>query len=276
VARAWLGSAVAIKPPTVAQFAPQSGSNLLMVGHREEAALGVLATCLISLAAQGAPSGADPDGPGARFYLFDGTRPDAPEVGVWKRLAAAVPQTVKLVRPRDTAGAIAEVAEEVSRREQAEREDAPPVYVILYNLSRFRDLRRAEDDFGFSGLGEDKPPSPAKQFGDILREGPPLGVHTLLWCDSYSNVMRWLDRQSLRDLEMRILFQMNASDSSNLIDSAAASRLGAHRAVLYNEDEGRLEKFRPYGLPSDDWLARVARQLHGRDRNSPIASPDQA
>jgi len=276
VARAWLGSAVAIKPPTVAQFVRQSGSNLLMVGHREEAALGVLATCLISLAAQHPPSGADPGAPGATFYIFDGTRPDAPEVGFWKRLASVVPQGVKLIRPRDTASLIAEVAEEVSRREEAEQEDAPPVYLIIYNLSRFRDLRKAEDDFGFSGLGEDKPPSPAKQFGDVLREGPPLGVHTLLWCDSYSNVMRWLDRQSLRDLEMRVLFQMNASDSSNLIDSAAAGRLGVHRAVLYNEDEGRLEKFRPYGLPSDDWLAWVKKQLHGRAAGDPVSSPDQA
>ena len=49
---AWLGSAVAIKDPTAAVFVRQNGSNLLMVGHREEAALGVLAACFISLAAQ--------------------------------------------------------------------------------------------------------------------------------------------------------------------------------------------------------------------------------
>ena len=54
---AWLGSAVAIKDPTSAAFLRQNGSNLLMVGHREEAALGVLAACFISLAASGPGQG---------------------------------------------------------------------------------------------------------------------------------------------------------------------------------------------------------------------------
>ena len=53
--QAWLGSAVAIKDPTAAVFLRQNGSNLLIVGHREEAALGVMASCFVSLAAQLVP-----------------------------------------------------------------------------------------------------------------------------------------------------------------------------------------------------------------------------
>ena len=85
-------------------------------------------------------------------------------------------------------------------------------------------------------------------------------------CDTYSTVNRWFDRQTLRDLGLRALFQMNASDSSSLIDSPAASRLGIHRAILYNEEQGRLEKFRPYGVPTPDWLASVKSQLGLRQR----------
>ena len=61
-----------------------------------------------------------------------------------------------------------------------------------------------------------------------MRDGPPLGIHCLIWCDTYSNVSRMLDRQSLRDFEMRVLFQMNANDSSSLMDTPEASRLGVH------------------------------------------------
>ena len=89
-------------------------------------------------------------------------------------------------------------------------------------------------------------------------------MHTLVWCDSYNNVNRWLDRQTLRDLEMRVLFQMSAADSSNLMDSPAASRLGVHVAVFYSEEQGQIEKFRPYGIPSPEWLAWVAQQFAGR------------
>ena len=64
IPRAWLGSAVAIKEPTAARFLRQNGSNLLLVGHRDEAALGVLANCLISLAAAQVPGeGVEREGP---------------------------------------------------------------------------------------------------------------------------------------------------------------------------------------------------------------------
>ena len=54
--KAWLGSAVAISEPTHAKFLRQSGCNLLLTGHREEAALGVMAACMMSLAASRAGS----------------------------------------------------------------------------------------------------------------------------------------------------------------------------------------------------------------------------
>jgi len=256
-ARAWLGAAVAIKEPTSAPLLRQNASNLLLVGHREEAALGVLASCFISLAAQYAPDS------GPRFYFLDGMRSDAPEVGFWNRLASAVPHAVKIAGVRETATIVAEIAAELASRQEKGQDVVPPIFLFLYNLGRFRDLRK-EEDFGFSTGSDDEPPSPAKQFVDILREGPPLGIHTLIWCDTYSNVTRLLDRRSLQDFEMRILFQMNATDSSSLMDSPEAARLGVHRAIFYDEGQGRTEKFRPYGLPSDEYLAWVKKQLHGR------------
>ncbi len=255
--QAWLGAAVAIKEPTSVPMLRQTGGNLLLVGHREEAALGVLATSLVALAAQERCR----DGEPGRFFVLDGTRVDAPEAGFWPRFARQFGRPVTVAAPRDAAKAIAEIDEEVRRRQEAGIEDAPPIFVVAYDLARFRDLRRDEDDFGFGGMGEDKPPSPGKQFANILREGPPVGVHLLMWCDSYNNVIRALDRQGLRDVDHRVVFQMNATDSSNLIDTPLASRLGVHRAILYNEGRGTIEKFRPYGLPTDEWMAEVRSQL---------------
>ena len=50
---------------------------------------------------------------------------------------------------------------------------------------------------------------------------------------------------------------MNSADSSSLIDSPAASRFGGHRALLYMRELGTVEKLRPYGVPSAEWLAAV-------------------
>ena len=266
-AKAWLGAPVSIKDPTAAVFVRQGGSNLLVVGHNEEEALGILATALIGLAAQHAPGDSAHDAPGARFYVLDGTRPDAPQAGYWNRLASIVPHAMKVAPPRGTAGVIAEIAAELDRREKSGEDAAPPIYLFVHDLARFRDLRKAEDDFGFSRSEEGKPQSPAQQLRTILREGPPLGIHALIWSDSYTTAVRTLDRQGLEDVELRVAFRMNAADSSSLIDSPLAGQLGIHRAIFDDESQGRLEKFRPYGLPPGDWLEWIKTRLHDPSRS---------
>jgi hypothetical protein len=63
---------------------------------------------------------------------------------------------------------------------------------------------------------------------------------------------------------------MSANDSSSLIDSPAAGKLGPNRALFYSEEENRIEKFRPYGLPDTKWLDQIARQFKSRPRPEPI------
>src|SRR5581483_2424022 len=141
VAHAWVGEALAIKDPTAAVFRPQSGSNVLLVGQADESALAVLGAALVGLAAQ---------------------LPHPVRVGGWREL----PELIN------------ELAKEVERR-QAAREATPPfLYLFVYSLQRFRELRPVEDDYGFGRGGEDKPPNPAEQFTAILRDGPAVGVFT--------------------------------------------------------------------------------------------------
>jgi hypothetical protein len=57
---------------------------------------------------------------------------------------------------------------------------------------------------------------------------------------------------------------MSATDSSHLIDSPLAARLGRNRALFHREEQEQPEKFRPYGLPSRDWLKWAKEQLSKR------------
>ncbi len=41
----------------------------------------------------------------------------------------------------------------------------------------------------------------------------------------------------------------------------AASTLGLHRALLYNDREGSTETFRPYAQPDAEWIAATMGQL---------------
>jgi hypothetical protein len=276
---AWLGEAVAIKDPTGAVFRSQVGSNLLMIGQQDESALSIVLSTIVSIAAQQAPS--DEQGPpfGARFYVLDGSSSDAPHSGVFDKLCNVLPHSIHIAGPRELGPVITTLSETVDRRQKSNVADEPSIYLIVFDLQRFRELRRQEDDFGFSRRGEDKPVSPSKHFATVLREGPSCRVHTIVWCDSLNNLNRTLERQMIREFDMRVLFQMSAGDSSTIIDSPAASKLGVNRAIYHSEEDAIVEKFRPYGLPTDDWLATVRDQLNARPVHSqplPVRSQNQS
>jgi hypothetical protein len=256
--KAWLGDPVAIKDPTAVTFRRQAGANVLMIGQSDEGAMAMMASSILSLAAQS---------PTAKFYVLDGTPTDSPLATVMPRVrdALAGKADVQLVEYRATEEAIAELAGELDRRQSSGGANPPPVYLFIYGLQRYRALRKSEDSsFSFGSGDEEKKPQPDKQFNDLLRDGPPVGMHVITWCDTAAALERTLDRQAMREFDNRILFQMSAADSSNLIDSPLGNKLGQNRALLYSEEQGVSEKFRPYALPGDRWLAYVKQQLSTR------------
>ncbi|MDZ4656168.1 MAG: FtsK/SpoIIIE domain-containing protein [Bythopirellula sp.] len=243
----WLGSAVRIEPATQMTFRRQGGNNLLIVGQDEPLALGVLSTAVAALAAQLA-------GEAGQITVLDGTRAESAQHGTWQKLAQTLPVNVAIHSARETTRVVTQLAVEVARRgEQAEAEHEPR-FLVIHNLAQLRDLRLTEEEFSFSSSTNGKAPSVDKRFREILREGPAVGVYVLMWCDSHNSLMRTFDRLTLREVDYRVVLQMSLVDSTSLIDSPAAGKLGEHRAIFYRDDTGLHTKFRPYGLPSAEWL----------------------
>ncbi|VAX36252.1 DNA translocase FtsK [hydrothermal vent metagenome] len=320
VPHAWLGEAVAIKDPTVAEFRRQSAKNLIIVGESSEAALGLVSTTLISLASQypllnvatgtsttttlDAPSTPESsteepafgsgrkfemeefgtsssgwddvddgatgstnqpltDGTNAQFYLLNGTPADSLEQPIIEELIQAVGHPVATYGVKDAETPLEKIAGEVKRRQQEGGDSDPPIFLFVFNLARFRDLRKGDDDFSFGGSDKNAKQTASQMLQTIIADGPENGIHVIIWCDSYNNLDRWLSRQTMREIEMRIAFQMNANDSSNYIDSPAASKLGPNRAILFLEEKGTVEKLRPYAKPDAQWLNWVKEQFTG-------------
>ncbi len=238
-AKVWLGGAMAIKEDTFATFRAASASNLLIVGQQDETTTGMIASSLQSLQAQYNKNDAS-------FTLLDGSPADNTHAGMIDAIAHNMECTVTTVGVREVERAMTSIYSELQRRMSDGATDAPAMFLVINALHRFRDLRRDENDFGFSVGGEDKPKTPAQVLAELLQEGPTLGMHTIIATDTLANLNRALDRQSLREFDMRVLLQMGANDSTNLIDMPDASRLGMHRALLYSEETGTIEPFRPY------------------------------
>lgn len=85
--------------------------------------------------------------------------------------------------------------------------------------------------------------------------------------------MRTFERGTLKEFELRVLFQMSGSDSSQLVDSPMASKLGPQRALFIHEETGTLEKFRPYSFPQAPWLEIVSGTLRARRQGTPQPRP---
>ena len=251
--RVWVGDAVSIRDPSNAVLARRPGANLAVVAQAAESGAAMLAMGMVSLAAQLAPSA-------ARFVVLEGLsggeHPGASLAGV----RGAIPHASESHGIREADAAVMALAEEVARRVDSGNTAGEAIFLLVNGLHRFRSLRRNENDFS---LG-DGPPTPDKALGAILREGPAVGVHCLLWVDTAANLQRSIDRATTRDLNFKALFQMSVGDSSTLIDSPAASRLGMHRAILADDDAGTAEKFRPYGMPDEAYLRHVSSALRAR------------
>ncbi|MSR41802.1 MAG: hypothetical protein EXS10_07890 [Phycisphaerales bacterium] len=233
--RLWLGEAVAIKPPTCVRLQRSSGANLAVLASRDDQALTTSASVLLSIAKEA---------PGARVILLDGTPADAPEAGTLESIARKLGLAIEVLGYRAIDEAFLALAKEVQSRGDSSK--APPIFLHIHGIQRFRPLRRAEDDFSFSS--SEGPPTPEKLLLGIVREGPRAGVHTIVVADNLASFGRAFDRNGQREFDWKAMYQLSATDSSALIDSPAASRLGTNRGILHSEELGVTEKFRPYAM----------------------------
>jgi hypothetical protein len=251
-ARVWLGAPNSIKGPTEARFARQSGSNLLIVGQREDAALAMLGASLVALAAQ-YPVG------GARFVWLSEVAAESADGRFVEELVGAIGHDVTVAGAEHLEGVMATLGGELERRKDG-ADGAVETFVLVHGLQKFRKLRAA-DEFDFSA--SESGPSVGAHFTEIIAEGSVLGMHVLASVDGFNSVGRFVNRRALAEFEMRVVFQMSANDSASLIDSPRAGSLGLHRAILYSDHSGAVEVFRPYARPDAGWLEDVAGALGG-------------
>ncbi|MBI1177166.1 ATP-binding protein [bacterium] len=253
--RFWLGAPNSIKGPTEVSFERQSGQHLLLIGQRDEAALALLGLGALTLAAQYPPAG-------ARFVVLDALPTDSSQRKFLESVVQPMPHDVTLAGILDIDAAMTDLHAEFERRsDPTSAATAPAVFVIVNGLQRFKALK-LEDEFSFA-LDDAAPKavSPGTVFNNLINEGADRGMHLLVWCDTWNNLNRQLNRKAISEFELRVLFQMSATDSASLMDSAAAGNLGLHRAILYNAQAGTAETFRPYALPDNGWIESAVENL---------------
>lgn len=232
----WVGQSSSLTGAACVPLPEAAGGNLLIVGQNREAAAATLGALYLGLA-----------GGGSRLLALDGEDADGP----FATLVTGLSPLVQRHGAKEAATLLTELTTLLDRRQSGEDPTRSPVLLAIFALQRLRTLR-PDDDFASGDIRK-----PSDLLATLLANGPEYGIHVAVWCDSLTSVQRGLGRRALRDFDARILFQMATTDSSELIDDDAASRLGLHTALLAVESDGRREKFRPCSLPSAAVLARL-------------------
>ncbi|MEQ1824914.1 MAG: FtsK/SpoIIIE domain-containing protein [Pirellula sp.] len=239
----FLGESVSIDPPMVKTLTQNAGRNIMVVGQDES-----MAASLLAGAVAGFGFVSKTESELLQVIVLDGTRNEDVET---KRCISALALSnvrTQMADVRSVDSVMQTIQDELNRRSEQSEADHPPMLIAIANLSRFRELRRAEE-FAFSDSSENVV-RPETILANLLRDGPALGMYVWIWADSASSITRWLSRQSMRDLELRILMQMSTSDSNQLIDTNAANRLERYVVLIHDDVEGKAIKFRPFELQS--------------------------
>ena len=218
------GDAVAIEPSFGYPLARESGRNILVVGRNESLAGEMLAACIAGLSVERRD--------GVHISVIDLMSVDGPVSTTANNVGA------KLIRRRDFVPFIVDLAESIDGDDGT---TSSAIHLVVFNgLAKARDLD--PDDYSDEGqlLG--------KSLATVLRDGPDMGVHTVVWADALATVDRRLGRLE-REFGARVVFRMTADDSLRLCDSEIATGLREREAVLVDLDRGSTTKFQPFAAP---------------------------
>jgi S-DNA-T family DNA segregation ATPase FtsK/SpoIIIE len=245
-----LGDSVSIDPPIIRWIQRNAGRNIAVVGPDESVAASILAGTIqgiqwLARSPSTAPSQSAYDAlksETANVFVLNGARAEDVSLSAVVNRCAGL-DGIWVITPRDVQPFFVECKKELDRRLQSSDTKHPVQLVCIPNIARFRELRKG-DEFTFGG--SDSSPLPDAILSELLKDGPAVGMHVWLWADSVSTLGRWLSRQSMRDLELRVVMQMSANDSNQLIDSNVANKLEPHVAIVQDEMDGKPIKFRPF------------------------------
>lgn len=255
IARLWLGEPIELKSHTTVKIRHQSAANLMILGQDEQTAFALLTVALLCLYAQYKPDCAS-------FYLVNLPSPEEPWAENFSALKSAMPHNTRVLTGRNLGSRIVELAEIVKERvEKLNSEDSgaleKPIFLVIGGLQTARDLHRIEE---YSTTPEQN------AFSLILRDGPEVGIHTLIWVNTYSNSEKVFSAKDLNQFSLKVAMQMSEDDSRRFLNEPLAATLGPFRAYFVDEDAGgKFEKFRPYGLLDTGAIETWAEELKKKE-----------
>ncbi len=242
---AWLGEAIEIKPATAAVFESFVRSNLLVIGDEEHGHALLLAT-LLSAAVQRSPADVS-------FVIAEFARPSSPFHRYFDPLRD-LPHEAVVVGGADALAALQDLSADLDARlADAGASPRPLRFFLVAGLHRWQELG-ADSEWG-------KPTAATALLTRLAEHGPEVGIHVVVWADSYATAERALRRPGIGQFTLRVALRLpSPTESDALLGVPAAASLADDRALFRDVDwpHEQVEKFKPYSSSSLYAFARTA------------------
>jgi S-DNA-T family DNA segregation ATPase FtsK/SpoIIIE len=160
---------------------------------------------------------------------------------------------INLSRRRQVPGLLQRIAEDVKRRIDDDDTSSAAVLLVLSGMHRARDFDQDSVDY-------DAEVDLPELLGQILRDGPEIGVHTFMWFETLAGISRRLPSSATREVSWRLAGKMSADDSSSLIGVDAASSLREQQLIAANDDRGVLQRCTTIAEPPPSWIQDLLAQ----------------
>jgi hypothetical protein len=242
---AWLGEAIEIKPATAAVFESFVRSNLLVIGDEEHGHALLLAT-LLSAAVQRSPADVS-------FEIAQFARPSS-SFHRYFDLVQELPHETRIVGAACALDVLRDLTKDLEARlADAGASSQPRRFFMVAGLHRWQELG-AESEWG-------KPTEATSLLTRLAEHGPEVGIHVVVWADSYATAERALRRPGIGQFTLRVALRLQSpTESDALLGVPAAASLADDRALFRDVDwpHEHVEKFKPYSTSSLYAFARTA------------------
>jgi len=162
---------------------------------------------------------------------------------------AALPHEVQIVGPQTAPAAVAALTAELDARladaGNAPRPPDPQRFFLVAGLHRWQELG-AEGEWG-------KQSEAAAALTRLAEHGPEVGIHVVIWADSFATAERALRRSGVGQFALRAAVRLQSpTESDALLGVPAAAGLADDRALFRDADwpHEQVEKFKPYSITS--------------------------
>lgn len=235
----YLGLPVSINGDGAVRLWRRAGGNLLLLSRDIGLVLGALTTGLLTAGVAA--------GNNLRIHIVENLGIDEDHAELLARVSGELPNA--MYRRRKLDALLTDLVTEVRDRTNAEDFGRERILLVVNALQRAREL--GEDTY-FDPTETD---SPRGHLRTLLRDGPEVGVHTVVVADTVETLDRRLGDSALSEFGMRFISQCSSAASQRLLMSDKATDLGGSYVIISEPDDDRMEKVRPFPVPDSAWLA---------------------